>query len=159
MDVAATIKSKAEQLKSCFYPDRKLAGRITIFIITGFTVLWTFMVECLFAWLIRMFQIVGVEAKLFIKDEAIPSGVRCIFMLICSPIIYLIYIVLPFFYMIFWMIDFAYNCLAYITSLGESGWEEISFEKSRSAHEPPQHASSKDKEWCSNKTQFTPKNP
>ena len=128
MNIAVTIKTKAEQLKLCFYPDKGLTGRILLFIFTGFTVLWTFVVECLFAWLIRMFQIVGVETKKFIHDEKLPSGVRCIFMLVCSPIMYLTYVVLPFFYMIYWMIDFCFNCLAYITSLGKSGWKEITFE-------------------------------
>ena len=128
MNVLSTLRGISWQLQSCFYKDRKLAARIIIFLFTGMVALWLFICECVLLWVIRLLQIVGEECKLFIKNERFSSSVRCVFMLICAPIMYMTFVALPFMYMPLWANNFFFNCFAYITSLGKSGWKEPVFE-------------------------------
>ena len=124
MIISLTLRDSVEHLKMCFYADKLLAVRIILFIITGFWALWMFVAECIFLFLIRLLQVVGDETREYIKNSELPASVRCVVMLIVSPIIYVKFVALPFLYMPFWVVRFFYNCVAFATSLGKSGWKE-----------------------------------
>ncbi len=122
IDSISQIAAYANQLKNCFYKDRMLALRILVFIFTGMCVIWLFLGLALFLFLITLMQVPAEGLNAFIKDENISPAVRITRILVAYPVAALVYIVSPFLQIILWLMQFFYNCFAYITSLGESGW-------------------------------------
>ncbi|MBR2480536.1 MAG: hypothetical protein IKM01_04795 [Clostridia bacterium] len=132
MNTKETLKKIANQLTMCFYNgenDKLLGVRILIFLFTGLAVLWFFIAECLYIFLMAMVQSVGAEYEKFIKDEERSALVRVAFMCLGYPL-YMINFIYPAFMIIgVWLIDFIFNCFAFITSLGKSGWKTIIYYK------------------------------
>ena len=132
MNTKETLKKIANQLTMCFYNgenDKLLGARIVIFLFTGLAVLWFFIVECIFIFLIAMFQSIGEEYENFIKDEERSALVRVAFMCLGFPLHMINFVCPAFMIMVVWIMDFIFNCFAFITSLGKSGWKTIIYRK------------------------------
>ncbi len=127
MNVKNQLILNTQQFVKCFFADDKFfAVRLIVFIVTGLSAFWFYLLDAVFLFLIRLIQIPGEELDCFIKDDSKPSLVRSVMLIVLSPVAYLRYLILPFLYMIYWACNFLFNCFAYINSLGESGWSGIS---------------------------------
>ncbi|MDE6597475.1 MAG: hypothetical protein K2K60_02420 [Clostridia bacterium] len=128
MDFKKELQTISLQLKNCFYSEDNFIGlRTVIFIVTGLSALWFYIADTVFLFFIRLFQTTGDELDKFVRDENKPTLLRCVMLVTVLPITYLRYIVVPFLYLPYWLTKFLFNCFAYITSLGKSGWGEIQY--------------------------------
>lgn len=74
-----------------------------------------------------MMQVPAEGITTFMKDENTNAGVRITVLIISSPILLLCYVAIPFFLIWMWVMQFVFNCFAYASSLGKSGWSTYIF--------------------------------
>ncbi|MGN0768306.1 MAG: hypothetical protein ACI4M8_03010 [Christensenellales bacterium] len=122
MNVAEQLKKNAMQFSNCFYYDKMLGLRIFLFIVTAFAPMVFFVVESIFLWAIRLLQVSGEELIKYLKDATMANSVKCLLTILCSPVIYLRFVLLSFIYIPYWLFRFLANCFDFCVSLGKSGW-------------------------------------
>lgn len=127
LDIKAQLLEYTEQLKACFYEDKNLVWRIVINIFTGLSALWCYLVVALCLFFVSMMQVPGEGINTFMKDETINAGVRITVLIISFPVLFLCFVTIPFFLICMWVMQFMFNCFAYVASLGKSGWSTYKF--------------------------------
>ena len=127
LDTHALLLEYVNSLKACFYKDKSLIWRIIIFIFTWMCVLWAFMAQAVLLFILTFMQIPSEGIYSLAKDEKLNPLIRVVLLTIAYPIVFMCLVVLPFFQMFLWIMQFLFNCFAYLTSLGKSGWSKFTY--------------------------------
>lgn len=126
LDVAEQLKLCSIQLQDCF-KNKKLPLCLVVFIFTGMLVLWIYICQAIMLFFTRLLQIPAEGLDYFIKNKDNHFIVRTAMLLVAYPVALVGYVCVPFFYIVVWLLQFSFNCSAFITSLGKAKWENLMF--------------------------------
>ncbi len=125
VDTTNQLKDYVKQLKNCFNNDDLLGLRIFIFIITGMCVLWCFIGLAIILFMLTFVQVPAEGLNSFIKNESVSPAVRVTRMILASPVAGVLFVISPFFQATLWLMQFFFNCFAFLTSFGKSSWTTL----------------------------------
>jgi hypothetical protein len=127
MDVGKQLKATVDNFVLMF----KNPANAILFFTVGFlawAVLGFFITIAIFLFSIRILQVPTDEVENVAKSEH-HFVIKCVLLLNATVLLMFKYTLLPILYMVFWAINFFYNCFVFVVTLGESKWTDIIYLK------------------------------